>query len=97
MGAAEDLTWAVRGIKKRFDSQTEILGPEPGMKQEVGFLNRRIAWTAEGIAYEADSKHVGIVLSDLEMEDCKPVGTPMSPEDLKEAASVIDEHGEIDE
>ena len=67
------------------------------MKQEVGFLNRRIAWTSEGITYESDSKHVNIILGDLEMEDCKPVGAPMSPEDLKEAASVIDEHGEIDE
>ena len=31
------------------------------------------------------------------MKDCKSVGAPMSPEDLKEAASVIDENGEIDE
>ena len=85
----------MRGIEKFFDIKTEMLGPEPGMKQEVGFLNRRIAWTTKG--YEADSKHVGIVLDDLETKDCKSVGTPMSPEDFKEAASVIDENGEIDE
>ena len=40
---------------------------------------------------------MGIVLDDLEMKDCKSVGAPISPEDLKEAASVIDETGEIDE
>ena len=40
---------------------------------------------------------MGIVLGDFEMKDCKSVGTPMSPEDLKEAASVIYENGEIDE
>ena len=97
VGATEDLEWTVRGIEKRFDIKTEMLGPEPGMKQEVGFLNGRITWTAKRVAYEADSKHVGIVLNDLEMKDCKSVGAPMSPEDLKEAASVIDENGETDE
>ena len=43
------------------------------------------------------TQSMDIILSDIEMQDCKPVGAPMSPEDLKEAASVIDEHGEIDE
>ena len=57
LGAAEDLTWAVRGIEKCFDIKTEMLGPEPGMKQEVGLLNRRIAWTPDGITYESNSKH----------------------------------------
>ena len=84
--------------EKCFDIETEMLGSESGMKQEVGFLKGRwIAWTPDGITYESDSKHVNIILSDLGMEDCKPVGTPMSPEDLKEAAAVIDEHGENDE
>ena len=40
---------------------------------------------------------MGIVLDDLEMKDCKSVATPMTPEDFKEAASVIEENGEIDE
>ena len=39
VGAAEDLEWTVRGIQKCFDIKTEMLGPEPCMKQEVGFLN----------------------------------------------------------
>ena len=62
LGAAEDLTWAVRGIEKCFDIKTEMLGPEPGMKQEVGFLNRQIAWATDGITYESDSQHVNICL-----------------------------------
>ena len=87
----------IEGIKKQFDIKSDILGPELGMKQQMMFLNRRLSWTSEGIAYETDSKHVDFMLKEFNMERCKPVGTPMSSQELKEVASVINEDSEIHE
>ena len=48
-----------------------ILGPEPRDAKALIILNRVIEWRPDGIALEADPRHVELVLQSLGMETCK--------------------------
>ena len=63
------------------------LGPRPG----------ELSWTHDGIIYEADPKHAQLVPKESAMECARPVGMPMSNQELKELATVLDENGKISE
>ena len=58
-----------------------MLGPDTHQSQEVSILNRSIRWTANGLEYEADQRHVRVVLEQLELQDSKPVTTPFGPQE----------------
>ena len=44
--------------------------------KSIRILNRLLEWRKSGITYEADPRHVEIVLNDLDMKNCATVGTP---------------------
>lgn len=53
-----------------------ILGPDRGDSKEVVVLNRVLAWRDGVFKYEADPRHVEIMLRDMGLEECKLVATP---------------------
>ena len=60
-GSLEELKWFEKCISKEFEVKSEILGPGINELKEVKFLGRIIKWKKDGLTYEADPKHVGIL------------------------------------
>ena len=83
VGAECDLKWAREEIAKTYTLKSCILGPGTDHTQEVKYLGRTIRWTAEGVEYEGNAKHVESLLESLGMTQCRGVNTPMTAEDLK--------------
>ena len=52
------------------------LGPSSTDGKEVRALNRVARWTTEGVEYEADPRHVGQIVRDVDFTASKPVTTP---------------------
>ena len=57
-------------------TESARLGPAPQDDKEVRVLNRIVRWTAEGVEYEADPRHVEQIVRDLDLIGSKPVTTP---------------------
>ena len=72
-----------RQIEKKYELKTQVLGPSKTDKQEVRVLNRIISWKDNGIHYEADPRHVEIVLKELGLENSKEVCSPGTKEEGK--------------
>ena len=71
IGKEEDLAWLKQGLEKHYEIKTEVLGPSGNDKQQVKVLNRIITWTDTGIEYEADPRHVELILKELHLKDAK--------------------------
>ena len=84
------MEWFRKALEKDFELKYNILGPSVGQHREVSFLGRTLTWTSAGIKYEGDTKHIKTLLKEWNMEECKPVGTPGSSAEEKEAAEVGD-------
>ena len=56
-------------LRSRWDVKVAMLGPDAHHDQEVKILNRSVRWTASGLEYEADQRHVRVVLEQLELQD----------------------------
>ena len=52
------------------------IGHEDHDLKEMRVLNRIIRVVPEGLTYEADPRHVELLVRSLNLEDCKKVGTP---------------------
>ena len=63
-----------------------MIGPEPKDDKRITILNRTVEWNSEGIKYEADSRHVQIVLDalDLKGKESKGVITPHAEPEINE-------------
>ena len=62
--------------------KTQVLGPNEGQQRQIKILNRIVTWhDSKGLNYEADPRHVEIVLEQLKMEDAKAVTTPGTREE----------------
>ena len=81
IGKEEDLAWLKQGLEKHYEIKTEVLGPSDKDKQQVKVLNRIITWTDTGIEYEADPRHVELILKELHLKDAKGVCSPGTKED----------------
>ena len=70
-----------KSMEEKYELKVETLGPGKEDKKEVRVLNRILRWTKEGIEYEADPRHVEIMLKQLNIQDCKFVATPGTKEE----------------
>ena len=52
------------------------LGPDILDDKSMTILNRCIEWTQKGIMYEADPRHVEILIKQMSLEETKPVVSP---------------------
>merc|ERR1739836_64577 len=92
----KELRWMQEKIEEKYELKVEVLGPDENQNKEVRVLNRILRWTNEGIEYEADPRHVEIVLKQLNIDNCKPVITPGTKDEGRakpgdESESRIDE------
>ena len=62
VGKDADLKWRREGLETQYELKTDVLGPSPNDKQQVKVLNLIITWTPHGIEYEADPRHVELVI-----------------------------------
>ena len=77
VGQPKQLEWMEKQLKSKYQIKTQLLGPEGEHLKEVKILNRIVAWNgARGIVYEADPRHVEIVVEQLGLQNAKPVATP---------------------
>lgn len=74
-GKKEDRRWLRLEMEKKYGLIVEAFGPDKDECKEVRVLNMIFRWTKEGVQYEADPRHVEIMLKQLNIGDCKAVVT----------------------
>lgn len=65
-----DLQWLEQRLKDKYEIKTKWLGHKQDLQGEVRFFNRVMIWDQHGIGYEADPRHVEVMLSELGLNDC---------------------------
>ena len=81
IGIPEQLKWMQERLGEKYQLTVEALGPGKQHVKEVRMLNRIIRWTKEGLEYEADPRHVEIMIDQLDLKNAKPAVTPGSKEE----------------
>lgn len=78
LGTDEHLDWFRDKTRHKFLLKSRgRLGPEPQDDRVIRILNRVVEWTEDGIWYEADPRHVEIILRELGLQGkSKAVVTP---------------------
>ena len=84
-GTDENLDWFKQELKKMFEISGEKLGDVSAktgkVVTEIKFLGRTIKREPDGLSWEADRKHVSILLEEHGMVECKPVDLPLTKGD----------------
>ena len=81
-GMPKDVEWMNLQFESKYTVKTQLLGPGPNEVKQVKILNRIITWDGkQGIIYEADPRHVEIVVDQLQLDDAKLVTTPGTKEE----------------
>ena len=76
------LTWLNDQLELKYKIKTQWLGPGKGHQREVKIVNRIIGWdNQKGIVYEADPRHIEIIVDQLKLKDAKAVATPGAKEE----------------
>ena len=85
LGWEKSLNWFWERIHERFDCKHRgRLGAGDKDVKEIRILNRIITWTASGIEYEGDQRHVEIAQQSLQLTgESKGVVTPADKSQLK--------------
>ena len=87
-GLPENLNWMKRELEKKYQVKTQVLGPDKEQLQQVKILNRIVSWEgARGLVYEADPRHVEIVVNQQMLQDAKEVNTPGTREEGRTTAN----------
>ena len=61
---------------KKYQIKTQLLGPGDDQLRELKILNRIVTWSVEkGLTYEADPRHVEIVVEQLKFSEAKTPAT----------------------
>ena len=75
--SGDQVSWVKTLMSTRYEIKIRgVLGDEKTDDKSIRILNRLLEWRKSGITYEADPRHVEIVLNDLDMKNCASVGTP---------------------
>ena len=91
IGKLNSLKWVKEHLESKFQIKTQMLGPNQDQVKEVKILNRIVAWDQQkGITYEADPRHVEIMIDQLGLKDAKTVATPGT----REEGRTQEEHNE---
>ena len=90
-GSNENLQWMKARLEEKYQIKTQLLGPRKDQQQEVKILNGIVTWDQQrGLRYEADPRHVEILLKQLELEDAKEVTAPGT----KDEGHITEKHKE---
>ena len=81
-GMPKELERMKKSLEHKYTAKTEVLGPEEGQVKQLKILNRVLTWDGcRELIYEADPRHVEIIVRQLELEQSKAVGTPGTKEE----------------
>ena len=71
-----------QGLEQKYQVKTQVLGPDEGQSKQIKILNRVVTWDgSKGLIYEADPRHVEILIKQLGLEQSKTVTTPGTKEE----------------
>ena len=66
-GSRQDLEWLRNVLSKEWSIKSTIIGNDDDLPKELRVLNRIVRWHANwGATYEPDSRHVDIIIKDME-------------------------------
>lgn len=80
-GPKTQFRWFEELLNKAYECKHHWLGPDDDEGRSIRVLNRVICWDDECIAYEADSRHVEVVLKQLQLNEARSVSTPGTREE----------------
>ena len=84
-GNDEELNKCSTMMRDEYDIKVRgKLGPDKSDDKSITILNRCVTWTKEGIIYEADPRHVEILVNELGLHEAKPSSTPGSKITMKD-------------
>ena len=83
-GPTSALKWLEKEMSNKFEAKHQYLGESSWMSKEIRVLNRDIKWTKNGIAVEADRKHVENLLKETGLTNARGVNTPAVREQAPE-------------
>ena len=64
-------------MEAKYQVKTQVLGLGQDEVSQIKIVNRIVTWDgARGFVYEADPRHVEIVIEQLGLQEAKPVATP---------------------
>ena len=82
-GPKEQLNWLKAELGKHYElTEAHRLGPAPTDDKEARVLNRIVRWIEDGLEYEADPRHAGLIIRTLNLAESRAVTT--AGEDEKE-------------
>ena len=68
-GSDEGLKYVAATFQNKYKTKVRgTLGPDPPDMKAITILNRIVGWTAEGIRYEADPRHVDLIIEELGLQ-----------------------------
>lgn len=77
LGCDDQLDLCTKIMQDRYEVKIRgRLGPDSKDDKTITILNKCLEWKADGIHYEADQRHVEILIRELEFKSVKPVVTP---------------------
>ena len=81
-GRPNQLKWMNDQLEDRYTVTTQTLGPGRHNQQQIEALNRILAWNNDrGMEYEADPRHIEIILKQLQLNEARAVTTPGAQEE----------------
>ena len=86
IGPLNSIKWFQAAMRKKYDINTETLGPDVGSVKEVKCLSRVIRWCKHGAEYEPDIRHAELIVRELGLKDAKAVATPGTYDSRKHEA-----------
>ena len=82
IGKIDHLKWMRTRLENKYTIKTELLGPDEGNQLQLKILKKIVTWDHNnGIKYEANPRHVEILLKQLQMIEAKSVTTPRTKEE----------------
>ena len=76
-GFEDDLRWVERLLAAKYIVKMRgIMGPDAADTKVIDVLNRILEWREDEFRYEADPRHVEIMLRDMGLEECKAATLP---------------------
>lgn len=86
VGMPEQLKWMRSAIDEKSELTVEVLVPGKDQVKEARVLNMIIRWTKGGVEYEADPRHVEIILQQFNIGECKLAITPGTKDECQATA-----------
>ena len=76
-GSESHLEWVAKELKTRYKTKVRaLIGPEPQDEKEATILNRTVRWEKHGIDYEADARHAGKIIEQMNMKNANGAKVP---------------------